>query len=457
MNSQTLLVAKNVYRNRIKTAGFWALVVVPLLVPIIALVIGWIAGNSSNTTKLAIINEPQLVQVLGKSKALPLTISETSSTSSAKSQLEAGKIDGFLEMTGEGSYQLTTTNKTSGKFNTTALQSVLTELQISARAGKLGLTGTELAGLLAPAHLSTSSISTTGQKVNSDQQASNSALAIVTALIVMLFCSLYVGVTAQEISNEKSNRIMEILLAATSARTQYYGKIIGVMLLALTQIAIYALGFSAAFFFLKDNSMVKSVTSMFTTIDVSFLLYTLGMVIFAIVGYVFIAAIVSSLINDQSQVQQATSPIMYIALIGYIGSIISASNPTNPAMKILSFIPFISPTLMSARYAIGIATPAEAVAALVLQIVAVLLLARFGEGIYARNVLSYSNERIFHQLISNIRGGRAAASGQKFSGRRLGLSTRFILAGVIIVIIIILRMLGLLGGSGSGFGLHLFK
>lgn len=454
MNSQLILVAKNVYRNRIKTAGFWALVFVPLLVPIIALIIGLLVGNHQSEPKLAVVNAPAVAQVLEHSSALNLSISENSSATDAKSQLESGKIDGYLVRTTDGHYQLTMTNQSQGTFNTAQMTAALTELQLTTQATKLGLTKAQLTELLTPAKLSTDSISVNGQRFSQSQQASNSALAIGTALVVMLFCSLYVGVTAQEISNEKSNRIMEILLAATSAKTQYYGKIIGVMALALTQIFIYIVGFGAAFFFFKDNSMVKSVTDMFTTIDVGFLLYALAMVIAAIVGYVFIAAIVSSLINDQSQVQQATSPIMYIALIGYLGAIVSAGNPTNIVLKILAFVPFISPTLMSARYAVGIDTQAEALIALLLQIIAVFLLARFGERVYARNVLSYSNERIFHQLISNIRGSSKSSTADKpaKTGRkRLPLTTRLILAVVIIVIVIIYHFVF----GGKGF--HLFK
>lgn len=449
MNQQMWLVAKNVYRNRIKTAGFWALVIVPLLVPIIALLIGWMVGSSQTTTKLAVVRAPALAQVLGKSKTLDVKTSEVKNKAQARTKLEAGKIDGFLSVA-DGKYTLTATSKTSGKFDQSLLQSALTEIAISDRSTKLGLTQSELTNLLSPASLATATISTSGHVVNDAEQGANQAIAIVTALIVMLFCSLYVGVTAQEISNEKSNRIMEILLAATSSTTQYYGKIIGVMLLALTQIAIYITGFGAAFVFFKNNSFVVSLTSMFGgEVDLSFLFYALGMVIFAIIGYVFIAAIVASLINDQSQVQQATSPIMYISLIGYLGAIVSAANPSNLPLKILSFIPFISPTLMSSRYAIQISSTQEALAALVLQGLAVIFLAKFGERIYARNVLSYSNERILKQLVANLRGNSKwtpkskLSENKNFWTRKIGGRLpvwRLVIAGLIVIGVVIYQL-----------------
>ncbi|MCL2677229.1 MAG: ABC transporter permease [Streptococcaceae bacterium] len=439
MLSQTWLVAKNVYRNRFKSAGFWALILVPLLVPIIGLIMGWLIGSTNDgNAKLVIVNQPALVQTLKHDKQAKFDLSETSDEAQAKSQLQEGKIDGYLTEN-QGHFTLTTSSKTSSKFNQQVLESTLTNLQILERSSKLGISQVQLAQLMTPVQLSLSTVSQTGNKVTGNHQAGNNLLAIGTAVVILMLLSLYVGVIAQEIANEKSNRIMEILLATTSSKVQYYGKIIGVMLLALTQIVIYVIGFTVAFLAFKENSMVKMVTSFFGTVDTGFFAYVIVMSLLAIVGYLFIASIVASLINDQAQVQQATSPIMYLALIGYLSSIASAQAPTNVILKVLSFIPFVSPTLMSSRYAVQVATTQEALIALILQFVAVLAIARFGERIYSRNVLSYSNERIFKQLINNVRGKDSSKTrGNLYTGRKIT-PKKLILAGVIIVIILIIR------------------
>lgn len=407
MDNQIWIVAKYTYLNRLKTKGFWALVLAPLIIPIIALVMGGIVSNSTtNSVKLAIVSQPSIASALKKTN-INISVTEVSTEAEAKSKLYHKKVDGVLTYK-EKQYILTTTQNQKSKFDIETLQKIITENNMSLRATNIGLTQEQLKKLTAKENLE---ISTIGEKDATVSKSGNSILSTVTAIVIFLLLSLYIGVISQEISNEKSNRIMEILLAATNARVQYYGKILGVMFLALTQILIYILGFTVSYIALRENNIIKWISGYLNEIDMLFLIYVIAMMIFAIVGYLFIASIIASLINDQSQVQQVTSPIMYTVLIGYLGAIISAQEPGNSILKILSFIPFISPTLMSSRYAAQMATTQDALTALALQILSVFIIAKLGEKIYARNVLSYSTDRILKQLYKNI-------SSQNYKARK---------------------------------------
>ena len=122
-----------------------------------------------------------------------------------------------------------------------------------------------------------------------------------------------------------------------------------------------------------------------------------------VISYLVLTAIIASIVNDQSQVQQVVQPIIYLSMIGYVASFMSASMPSNIVLKVLAMVPFISPSLMPSRLAIEYASTTEAIIALVLQLVALVLVAKFGEKIYARNVLSYSDEKVFKQFIHNLK------------------------------------------------------
>ena len=95
MMNQLWLVAKNAYLKRLKSFSFWALIIGPLLVPIIAIGISYLSGNGA-TPKLAVVNEPALVQALKQEKSIDATISEVASKSEAQKQLNNHDIDGFL-------------------------------------------------------------------------------------------------------------------------------------------------------------------------------------------------------------------------------------------------------------------------------------------------------------------------------------------------------------------------
>ena len=149
--------------------------------------------------------------------------------------------------------------------------------------------------------------------------------------------------------------------------------------------------------------MVKGMTQLFDGVDISFLVIAAIMLILGVISYLVLTAIIASIVNDQSQVQQAVQPIIYLSMIGYAASFASSSMPTNIVIKVLSFLPFVSPSLMPSRLAIQYASITDAIIAGVLQLLALILIAKFGEKVYAKNVLSYSDEKVFKQFMRNLK------------------------------------------------------
>lgn len=400
MNGQTWLVAKNIYRNRVKGIGFWALVISPFIMAAVYLLIGLIIGSGVNATPtVAVVEQPGLTQILKNDKNLNAKVQEAGSLDEAKRKLSDNDIDGYLTLS-NGQYELTTSNRSAVKFNQQSFQAALTQVNIAKTAERLQLSAADLKSLLSPADFRM--ISQSGGSGDSKGGA-NIAIGSISSILIFILLMMYVGIIGQEIGNEKSSRIMETLLAATSPKVQYYGKIIGVLLLALTQIGTYVVGFAIAYPFIKNMDAVKNIRGILSGIDLTFGIYAVLMALVGILGYLFLASIVASLVNEQAQVQQATQPIAFLSMIGYIGGIAGAAVPGNLILKILSFIPFISPTLMTSRFAIQYSTTTEAWIALALQLVGTILVAKAGERIYARNVLSYSDEKILTQLFRNLR------------------------------------------------------
>ena len=246
MKNQTWLVAKNIYRNRIKGAGFWALVLSPFLMAAIYLVIGLVVSSGVNATPhLAVVNAPIVAKVLKQDHSLNVDISEVSERSKAQEKLSKDSIDGYLIQDG-GSYTIVTGKKSAVKFDQTSFQAALSQLKMSQTAQKLDISAANVQALLTPAKLTIQTQTSAGKTSEAgDQMGANIAVGSVSSILIFVLLMMYVGIIGQEIGNEKSSRIMETLLAATSSNVQYYGKIIGVILLAFTQIGIYVVGFAA--------------------------------------------------------------------------------------------------------------------------------------------------------------------------------------------------------------------
>lgn len=405
MFNQLKLVAGQVYRVKIKTPSFWLIVLSPLLLPIIGGLIGFLVakGESGSPTNLAIVDNTALVQTLKTGKLIDAKISSVAHIGEAKKQLKDDKIDGYLVQSSDD-YTLIMASNSGSKFDQTKIQNALTQINMAEKAAKLNLKQEDLIALQTPAKLTMKTQSDKGETSGgNDKNMANYFVSLGIGVVIFMLLTFYTSMMAQEIANEKSNRIMEILLAATSAKIQYYGKIIGISLLVATHLLTYVVLGGVAAIVLKGNKMVKGMTQLFDGVDISFLVIAAVMLILGVISYLVLTAIIASIVNDQSQVQQAVQPIIYLSMIGYVASFASSSMPTNLVIKVLSFLPFVSPSLMPSRLAIQYASITDAIIAGVLQLLALILIAKFGEKVYAKNVLSYSDEKVFKQFMRNLK------------------------------------------------------
>lgn len=404
MKNAWLIVAKQTYRVRIKSLSYWMLVLSPLLLVAFSIGMGVFfesASSSNAKATLAIVEQPQLTQALKQSKALDVNLKDITTTTKAKNQLKAEDIDGYLVKT-NNDYQLITSATGSTTINQGTLKTILTQFKMAATAQALNISAEKLQVLTAPVNLKVQELNQHDATTDSNQGA-NSTLSIGIGVLFFVILLFYVQIIAQEIANEKSSRIMEILLAATSAASQFYGKIVGVFALAVTQMLLYVIFGGGALVIFGNNSIVRSARTIFSNVSWSFAVVTIIMLLLAIGMYLTLAAIIASLVNDQSQVQQAVQPVTYLAMIGYILSFIIAQAPHNLIINIASYIPFISQTLIPSRLALNFTGMPQAFIAIGIQVIMVIFMLKFGLNIYRRNVLEYSDDSIYKQLRQLIR------------------------------------------------------
>ncbi|MGO2939201.1 MAG: ABC transporter permease [Pseudolactococcus laudensis] len=405
MFKQMKLVAGQVYRIKIKTPSFWLAVLTPLLIPIVMFAVGFIIAKTSDDAapKLAVVDNPVLAQTIKSGKLLDADIIEVSDVDTAKKKIISDKLDGYL-VKKDDSYTLVTSTDGTMKFTEGTVRTALSQIELADKASQLKLSAQELASLQQPAELTMKTLSDKGETDGgAGKNVANSAISLAVTIVIFTLLMVYTNMIAQEIANEKSSRIMETLLAATSAKVQYYGKIMGIGLLVLTHILFYVVLGVGASVILKDNKMVKGVLEMVKGVDSNFLIFSVLMLVVGFLSYLFLTAIIASLINDQSQVQQAVQPIVFLSMIGYMAGIVGGTVPNNVVLKGLSFIPFVSTTLMPSRLATEVSTLTSAYIALAIQALALIVVAKFGERIYAKNVLSYSDEKIFKQFVQNLK------------------------------------------------------
>ena len=405
MPNGLMIVIKQTYRNHFKSRGYWLLVLSPIIfASIIAAIVFGITKMQGNTTpNVAVIGNPAVRQVMIKSeKSLDLKVSRITTQAQANKALDKQTLDGVLTFNANGA--TLTTQPKSNKINQEAISSVLGNLARTQKAAQYGLTPEQTQALIQPYQLKSVVKQADNRTTNGDNSSmANYGIAVAIGVITMVVVMWYTSMIATEIANEKSSRIMETLLAATSSNIQYFGKIIGIFALTLTHMLLYLVAGIIAYIIFKNNAAVAEIAHNFSGITVGFTVYAVCFILVAVALYLVLTAIIASLVNDNSQVQQAVGPVTVLAMIGYFFSYFMTNMPNNIVIKILSYVPFISQSMMPVRLVTKVESWPAAIVALALSAIALVLLAWFGRGIYAKNVLSYSDDKIMAQLIRNIK------------------------------------------------------
>ncbi|KQB82765.1 ABC transporter permease [Leuconostoc lactis] len=405
MPNGLMIVIKQTYRNHFKSRGYWLLVLSPIIfASVIAAIVFGITKMQGNTTpNVAIIGNPAVRQVMIKSeKSLDLKVSRITTQAQANKSLDKQTLDGVLIFNANGA--TLTTQPKSNKINQEAISSVLGNLARTQKAAQYGLTPEQTQALIQPYQLKSVVKQADNRTTNGDDSSmANYGIAVAIGVITMVVVMWYTSMIATEIANEKSSRIMETLLAATSSNIQYFGKIIGIFALTLTHMLLYLVAGIIAYIIFKNNAAVAEIAHNFSGITVGFTVYAVCFILVAVALYLVLTAIIASLVNDNSQVQQAVGPVTVLAMIGYFFSYFMTNMPNNIVIKILSYVPFISQSMMPVRLVTKVESWPAAIVALALSAIALVLLAWFGRGIYAKNVLSYSDDKIMAQLIRNIK------------------------------------------------------
>lgn len=405
------IITKDVYLKNIKSISFLIMILVPFIMMGVIYVAGNFAQQNSEVNKIGVLSDdPQLTQQLSQVKTDDFEFKAIDSTEKAQKELADEKIDAYMTVSvanEEVKGKLYSENSL-GQSTQLLIQQQLTGVQSMLRASTLGVSPEEVASLSQPASFSRQKVSFNDQgkmtvgEDNSDVQYVVSYVATIILLIIIL---TYAQIIAQEIASEKGTRIMEVILSSTTAQKHFYGKLTGVLLVAVTQMALYGVIFGIGFNQFKNMDIVKNTLDGISLDSIfgPFLWYSLLFMFFGILIFAVLAALCGSLVNKAEDTAKAILPVTYLSLGGYmLGLILGASDPNNIVIRITSYIPFLSSYIMPVRLANETVDVSGAMVSLVILIVVTFVLMFLSANMYKSNVLVYSEGGLWSSLKQSI-------------------------------------------------------
>lgn len=214
---------------------------------------------------------------------------------------------------------------------------------------------------------------------NAAIKTQRTVVGIFVAVLLYVALVLYGQLVAQGVVEEKSNRVIEILLATVRPRQLLIGKVVGIGAVGLLQLVL--IGVVAL--------ITVSRTQVITVPNVGVESVVAGIFWF-IVGFLFYALIYAaggSLVSRQEDIGSVTAPLSIVIVGTYLAFFWVVANPDNPIGIGLSMLPPFAPILMSSRIATGDAQLWQFIVAAVLTIASIFGLNALAARIYSNSVL----------------------------------------------------------------------
>lgn len=398
------VITKEVYKKNIKSFGFIVMVLIPLII------IGFIAGmtyyfsqeaQNAEPTPIAVVTDDPALQELFSDEEWNFEIAEDITTEEdAETALTAEDIEGYMIINTEAQTlqaEIVHANELSNQIP--IITEVLTNYQTMLRANDLELAPEQVMSLTEAVQVEETVVSIEEGALTEEDTTDRliqewSAYAV--SIAIMAFIMTYSGIIAEEVANEKGTRIMEIILSSATATNHFFGKLVGVIMVMLTQIAIYAAVGFAAYLYFRDTDFVQGLIGEMDIMGMlqELLGYTLIFFVAGVLIYVILAAFFGSLATKMEDVNKAVTPIVFIALAGFYVGLFAFTSPENTLSVVFSYIPLFTPFVMPFRIASGTVATSGIWLSIVGTVGFAALISAVALAFYRSNVLVYSDTNI---------------------------------------------------------------
>lgn len=215
------------------------------------------------------------------------------------------------------------------------------------------------------------------------------------ALMMLMFMVMTSGqLLIRSVVEEKQNRVIEVLLSSCSSRELMAGKILGLSGLGLVQLGLWALGLLAVM--LKTQQLVAAPDVMLLTL----VYFLLGYFLYA---GIFVAA--GAPVTTEQEAQQITSYVSLMLVFPIVLAVPAMQNPDATYIRVLSFIPLLTPAFMVLRMPIQMPPTWEILATLGLLAVSAVGMMWVAGKIFRIAILVYGKKPSFRQLWAWAREG----------------------------------------------------
>jgi ABC-2 type transport system permease protein len=272
------------------------------------------------------------------------------------------------------------------------VETAIQQQELLARGDALGLGEDETAELMTP-------VAIDERYIDAAEEPEDVArvVAFIGLMVTFMLPQIYGQLAMLSVVEEKSSRVVEVLLGHLRPRTLLLGKVIGLCGLASLQLLVITGGLTAALLATDSVDIPASVWQFLPIVLIS--------VLGGLAIYNTSFALLGSLISRQEDAAQIIAPVLIPLMAGFFAAqSVITSGEAGLVAKALTLFPLTAPMLLPVRVAVGTISPGEVVLSLGLLALAVWALIRLAGRVYEFTLLQTGSRIGWAELVRLSRG-----------------------------------------------------
>ncbi|HSR99141.1 MAG TPA: ABC transporter permease [Kofleriaceae bacterium] len=408
----TYVIARREFLERVQSKWFVAMTLLgPVFIVALVVVPAVLAGRGATGARVDIVDatgklaEP-LAEQLTKAEWLPNIVAADTPEADEMKRIRDHAINGFVTIPAnalDGGIVLYRGDNAASEGTNRILRDAVGRVVRVQRGKEAGIDPQKLEAVLAD--IKVFALHTDGKTEGASGMASF-LIAYMLAFILYMVITLYGVSVMRSVVQEKTSRVMELMVATIKPRSLMAGKILGVGAAGLVQISVW-LVIGAITLAYRDQILgafgVSGGGAALPPIGLADLAI---IIIYFILGFFFYAsmyAAVGAMVSSEQDTQQVQMPVTMFLVIGVLCIQLVSNEPHGTATIVMTMAPFWSALLMPMRYVLGGASVGEVALSLAILVASTVLVARAAAKIYRVGVLMYGKRPGLQELVRWLR------------------------------------------------------
>lgn len=432
MTNKFWFLTKNSLQKKMKNKTF-IIVNILLLIVLVALinidrVVMLFGGNFDKQNNIMVLdNTNKTYEIFKKTidseetiidTGLKYKVKKVSDEKKAKKEIKKDE-DILLIINNDENDIINVTMITYGYINSNLYQlinSSITESKQNLAMEEIGISAEELAKISKSVEIKREYIEANKSK---EEEQNEFIMGIVTPIVIFPFfmlITLVVQMVGAEINEEKSTRSMEIIISNVPAKVHFFSKILAANLFVIIQCALLGL-YSLIGMLLRGGKSLDSIQNVDVISNVTSGMDITGMInnlvgyiplvlilmAVTLLGYSLLAGILASMTTNMEDFQQLQTPIFVVSLVGFYLAIMNTMFDGAIFIRVLSYVPFISAILSPSLLVTGVIGFKDIILSILLMVVVIYLLLKYGLKIYKEGILNYSSNKLWKKMLKALK------------------------------------------------------